>query len=65
VTVDPFPCRDQSIQFFRDVSWVRRCERLFGEPPARCPRARCMEAIEVGAVTAAIESLGVGTSAAQ
>lgn len=65
VTVDPFPCRDQSIQFFREVPWVRRCERLFGEPPARCRRARCMEAIEISAVTAAIESLGVGASAAQ
>lgn len=64
VTVDPFPCRDQSIQFFREVPWVRRCERLFGEPPARCPRARCMEAIEISAVMAAIESLGIGTSAA-
>jgi len=63
VTVDPFPCRDQSIQFFRDVPWVRRCERLFGEPPARCPRARCMEAIDISAVTGAIESLGVGLRA--
>jgi len=61
VTVDPFPCRDQSIQFFREVPWVRRCERLFGESPARCPRARCMEAIDIAAVTAAIESFGVGT----
>jgi len=65
VTVEPFPCRDQSIQFFRDVPWVRRCERLFGEPPSRCPRARCMEAIEIQAVTEAIEALGVATSAPQ
>ncbi len=57
VTVDPFPCRDQSIQFFRVVPWARRCERLVGEPPDRCLRPRCMEAIELRAVTAAIEDL--------
>jgi ADP-heptose:LPS heptosyltransferase len=59
VTVDPFPCRDQSIQFFREVPWARRCERLFGEPPDRCARARCMEAIELTAVVKAIEDLRV------
>ena len=58
VTVDPFPCRDQTVQFFREVPWVRRCERLPGPPPDRCARARCMEAIDVAAVTAAIEALG-------
>lgn len=57
VTVDPFPCRDQQIQFFRTVSWVRRCERMPGTPPAGCARPLCMEAIDVAAVTAAIESL--------
>jgi ADP-heptose:LPS heptosyltransferase len=57
VTVDPFPCRDQTIQFFREVPWARRCERLFGDPPARCPRARCMEAIDLDRVTHAIEEL--------
>jgi len=57
VTVDPFPCRDQTIQFFREVPWARRCERLFGEGPERCHRARCMEAIDVAAVIAAVEAL--------
>jgi ADP-heptose:LPS heptosyltransferase len=57
VTVDPFPCRDQTIQFFREVPWARRCERLFGDGPGRCPRARCMEAIEVSAVVAAATDL--------
>ena len=57
VTVDPFPCRDQTIQFFREVPWARRCERLFGEPPARCPRPLCMEAIDVDLVKAAVEDL--------
>jgi len=53
VTVDPFPCRDQRIQFFREVAWMRRCERLFGPPPGRCPEARCMQAIGVAPVLAA------------
>ncbi|MCC6197315.1 MAG: glycosyltransferase family 9 protein [Burkholderiales bacterium] len=57
VTVDPFPCRDQTIQFFREVPWARRCERLFGDGPGRCPRARCMEAIEVADVLAAARAV--------
>ena len=57
VTVDPFACRDQTIQFFREVPWARRCERLYGQAPGRCPRARCMEAIELPAVLAAIDDL--------
>jgi ADP-heptose:LPS heptosyltransferase len=57
VTVDPFPCRDQRIQFFRTVSWVRRCERMPGRPPGGCERPLCMEAIDVAAVTSAVESL--------
>jgi ADP-heptose:LPS heptosyltransferase len=63
VTVDPFPCRDQTIQFFREVPWARRCERLYGDPPERCPRARCMEAIDLSAVIAAIEDLGAAAEA--
>ena len=57
VTVEPFACRDQTIQFFRDVPWARRCERLYGEGPSRCLRARCMEAIEVDAVEEAARAL--------
>ncbi len=57
VTVEPFPCRDQTIQFFRDVRWARRCERLFGPPPKRCERALCMEAIAFDQVSAAIDEL--------
>jgi ADP-heptose:LPS heptosyltransferase len=57
VTVADFPCRDQTVQFFREVAWVRRCERLYGHGPGRCPRARCMEAIEVADVVAAIRTL--------
>ena len=57
VTVDPFACRDQTVQFFREVAWVRRCERLYGDGPQRCDRPRCMEAIDLAAVEAAIDDL--------
>ncbi len=55
VTVDPFPCRDQRVLFRRNIEWVRRCGRTLDE----CPHPRCMDAIELDAVTAAIASLGV------
>jgi len=57
VTVDPFACRDQTVQFFREVAWARRCERLAGVGPSRCARPRCMEAIDVAAVAAAVDEL--------
>ncbi|CAG0964834.1 Lipopolysaccharide core heptosyltransferase RfaQ [Burkholderiales bacterium] len=50
VTVDPFPCRDQRILFKREIDWVRRCGRSIAE----CPHPRCMDAIGVDAVEAAI-----------
>ena len=58
VTVDPFPCRDQRILFRREIEWVRRCGRTLAE----CAHPRCMEAIELDAVIAAIRSLGVNLS---
>jgi ADP-heptose:LPS heptosyltransferase len=57
VTVAPFPCRDQQVQFFRTVAWVRRCERMPGTAPIGCERPLCMDAIDVDVVTAAIDSL--------
>ena len=57
LTVDPFACRDQTLQFFREVAWARRCERLFGDGPDRCARPRCMEAIDAATVIAAAKSL--------
>jgi ADP-heptose:LPS heptosyltransferase len=56
VTVDPFPCRDQRVLFKREIAWVRRCGRTLAE----CPHPRCMDAIDVDAVAAAIGSLGIG-----
>jgi ADP-heptose:LPS heptosyltransferase len=53
VTIPDFPCRDQQVLFRRRVEWVRRC----GRTTAECASPRCMEAIEVGRVTAAISEL--------
>jgi len=53
VTVDPFPCRDQRVLFKREIAWVRRC----GRSTAECPAPRCMHAIGLDAVTAAIDEL--------
>ena len=51
VTVADFPCRDQRTLFGREIEWVRRCHRSLAE----CPRPRCMEAIGLGDVLAALE----------
>lgn len=53
VTVDPFECRDQQVLFRRRVEWVRRC----GRSTAECAEPRCMHAIALEAVVAAVESL--------
>jgi ADP-heptose:LPS heptosyltransferase len=58
VTVDPFPCRDQRTLFKREIAWVRRCERS----PTQCPHPRCMDAIGIDAVAAAIAALGIDLS---
>jgi hypothetical protein len=55
VTVEPFPCRDQRVLFKREIAWVRRCGRTLAE----CPHPRCMDAIDVDAVAAAIGSFGI------
>jgi ADP-heptose:LPS heptosyltransferase len=56
VTVDPFPCRDQSLLFGRPIEWVRRCART----PAECAEPRCMHAITLDQVLAALDSLRIG-----
>ncbi len=55
VTVAPFPCRDQRVLFKRELAWVRRC----GRTPAECAHPRCMDAIELASVLAAIAELGI------
>jgi len=59
VSVDPFPCRDQRTLFKREIAWVRRCERS----PAQCPHPRCMDAIGLEAVVAAMAELGIDLKA--
>jgi len=51
--VDPFECRDQKILFRREIEWVRRCGRSTRE----CAEPRCMHAIGVGSVLAAVEEI--------
>jgi ADP-heptose:LPS heptosyltransferase len=53
VTIEDFPCRDQHQLFRRELAWVKRCRRSTAE----CAEPRCMQAIEVGAVIAAIEAI--------
>lgn len=53
VTVEPFPCRDQNLQFFRAVAWMRRCERM----PPECREAKCMNAIGIDRVIAAAREM--------
>ena len=48
-----FPCRDQHTLFKRVLPWVERCQRS----PRECQRARCMEAVGLPAVQAAIATL--------
>ena len=53
VTIADFPCRDQDVLFRRTIAWVRHCARSTSE----CDDPRCMHAIEVPAVVAAIDEL--------
>jgi ADP-heptose:LPS heptosyltransferase len=53
VTIDNFPCRDQNTLFKRRVHWVRVCQRSLRE----CSVPRCMHAIDVAPVEAAIEDV--------
>jgi ADP-heptose:LPS heptosyltransferase len=53
LTIDPFPCRDQALLFRREVHWVRRCVRT----PDDCAEPRCMNAIELSAVLAAVDEV--------
>ena len=55
VTIAEFPCRDQHTLFKRRIEWVRRCQRTLAE----CAEPRCMQAIGVAQVLAAVSSLGL------
>ncbi|WP_174874766.1 glycosyltransferase family 9 protein [Vogesella oryzae] len=49
-----FPCRNQRSIHHREVDWVLRCGRRFGDAPPACKRPLCMEAIQSDAVAAAV-----------
>ncbi len=49
VTVEDFPCRDQSTLFKRRIEWVRRCQRTTAE----CPAPRCLQALALEPVARA------------
>jgi hypothetical protein len=53
LTVDPFPCRDERLLFGRELDWVRLCTRTTAE----CASPRCMEAIGVDRVVAALDEM--------
>jgi ADP-heptose:LPS heptosyltransferase len=53
VTVDPFPCRDQSTLFRSPVEWLRHCTRTTAE----CAAPRCMKAIAMDSVLDAVDGL--------
>jgi ADP-heptose:LPS heptosyltransferase len=53
VTIPDFPCRDQNELFKREIAWLKHCTR----GPHECPAPRCMQAIDVAPVAAAIDSL--------
>jgi ADP-heptose:LPS heptosyltransferase len=55
VIVADFPCRDQRTLFKRRVEWVRRCQRSNAE----CADPRCMHAVGVEQVVAALGELGI------
>jgi ADP-heptose:LPS heptosyltransferase len=49
-TSSPFPCRDQTRLFRREVSSVARCGRATGNAPGQCPEPLCMQAISADSV---------------
>ena len=55
VTLADFPCRDQNTLFKRRIEWLRRCQRTSAE----CAAPRCMQALGVEPVLAAVSSLGL------
>ncbi|PLK50819.1 glycosyltransferase family 9 protein [Uliginosibacterium sp. TH139] len=46
-------CRNQTNTFRRHRDWIQRCSRSFGEQPAQCAEARCMQGITLEQVKTA------------
>lgn len=53
VIADPFPCRDMTTLFKRDIPWVRRCNRT----SRQCDAPRCMQALTVESVLEAARAV--------
>ena len=54
---EPIDCRNQHTLFKREIVWVQRCGRPQGDWPAACPEARCMQALTLESVQAAVSGL--------
>jgi len=61
VAIDPFPCRDQTILFRRNIPWVRRCGRSAGSGPDQCATPRCMQSIGLAMVLGAVDQVMAAT----
>ena len=48
LTIPDFPCRDQRITMKREVEWLRRCERLPGDPPGALSAGAVHERADAG-----------------
>lgn len=53
VTIPAFPCRDQNMIFRRHLPWAGHC----GRTSAQCPAPRCMHALSVDMVAAALSEV--------
>lgn len=53
VTAADFPCRDQNLLFRRQIDWVNRCGRNIDQ----CAEPKCMQAIHLETVFAAVDAL--------
>jgi len=55
-----FPCRNQSVMFYRHVDWAHRCGRAVGAfEQGKCPHSQCMNAIMVEDVLNLLASIPV------
>jgi ADP-heptose:LPS heptosyltransferase len=53
----PIDCRNQHTNFQRAIEWIQRCERFPGSGAGECPRARCMDGIQLDAVWASAQAM--------
>lgn len=56
VTIENFPCRNQTVLFKRKIGWVQRCARSTDQ----CRQPLCMQAVTIESVLAACDGLIAG-----